>query len=133
MFPRWHSLGSLCLPLHPPRPTLSMTQIQQDVDAPSHWHSVPSTNEIEIPEDILCEIMLHNATDLAMKLPLRASTTRACSQVCRFWRRSALGCKELWACIISYESDELTWMEELLKRSALSPLDIAGDSGQPLA
>ena len=55
-------------------------------------------------------------------------TTIATILVCKRWYNIALGFALLWGRIIDYEAHQPYWIEELLRRSKLSPIDVGDDS-----
>ena len=82
--------------------------------------------------DILEYIFSLNATDLGVFPSNRtaaAATTMASSQVCTRWRSTALNYPAIWGHIISYDRLSLSWIDELLRRSAPSLLDFGSRVG----
>jgi hypothetical protein len=87
-----------------------------------------------IADEILADIFLLNANS-AVEFWDRSRqkwrrdhdprlTTRYSSQVCQRWRQVALGCFTLWGRIIHYTKDPLPWIDELLRRSHQTTLEL---------
>ena len=87
-----------------------------------------------IPDEILADIFLFN-TNRAVEFWDRSGqewgkdydprvTTRYSSQVCQRWREVALGHSILWGRIINYIEDPLPWIDEFLRRTHQTTLEL---------
>ncbi|KAF8159349.1 hypothetical protein B0H34DRAFT_400134 [Crassisporium funariophilum] len=80
----------------------------------------------QLADEILGAIFLINTAKATYYNP--HSTTLATAQVCSRWRAVALSYSALWSKIIDYERHPPTWIEELLRRSGSSLIDVGEDS-----
>ena len=87
-----------------------------------------------IPDEILADIFLLN-TNSSVEFWDRSTqewgkdhdpglTTRYSSQVCQRWREVALRYSTLWGRIIHYTEDPLPWIDELLRRTHQTTLEL---------
>jgi hypothetical protein len=93
--------------------------------------TIASTSPVfKLPCEVLNTIFKDVTEEFDIPLPGRASMIRACSQVCKIWRETALGSPQLWASTIQYRGDRGLWLGELLERSKPLCLDVGeGRSG----
>ncbi|KDR80874.1 hypothetical protein GALMADRAFT_153283 [Galerina marginata CBS 339.88] len=85
----------------------------------------------QLPDEILEAVFLLNTSkefqnDCLIHDPHR--TTIATVLVCKRWHNVALDYPALWSRIIDYERHPPQWVEELLRRSKSSPIDVGEDS-----
>jgi len=60
--------------------------------------------------------------DIAVKRAIEASSIRSVSQVCRFWRETALGCSSLWVYGLDMNTAGANWVNTAIQRTKSASL-----------
>ena len=60
--------------------------------------------------------------DIAVERAIEASSIRSVSQVCRFWRETALGCSSLWVYGLDMNTASASWVNAAIQRTKSASL-----------